>query len=105
MLGFKGKVIEYCHKCNVKYNSTNNKDVQFHNKIHKIHLIPKCTKIANNLHQKGNVFYYGQGEIEAKCVIRWKKGLPMIKELWATTLRSKKEILHLLTGLYGIITD
>lgn len=102
ILGFDRKIIKYCTKCNMKYNTTNLKDIAFHNKVHRAALIPKCTRICDNLYQRGNVFYYGEGEVGAKCTVRWHNGHPTIKGLWFTTAEYKECMLDLLRGLYGV---
>jgi len=104
ILGFGRKRIEYCIKCDMKYNTTNRNDVELHRRIHKGNLIPKCTKICSGLHQRGNTFYYGEREIEARCTVRWKDGEVAVKGLWSVGEESKERILSLIRGLYGNIS-
>ncbi|ELA42870.1 uncharacterized protein VICG_00185 [Vittaforma corneae ATCC 50505] len=93
ILGFGKNVFKYCLKCKIKYNSTNMKDVQFHKRLHRTYLIPKCEKICENFYQKGNTFYFGHEEVEAKCIVKKHKSQLRLSEIWATSTLSKDRLL------------
>lgn len=93
ILGFGKNVFKYCTKCRLTYNSTNMRDVRFHKRLHKSHLIPKCEKICENFYQKGNTFYFGLEEIRAKCTVRRHKGQLKLSGIWADSAPSKDKLL------------
>lgn len=67
ILGFSRMAIEYCAKCNIRYNKTSRRDISFHDKIHKRPRIPKSLRLSENFYNKRTKYYYGKHYIEACC--------------------------------------
>ncbi len=92
ILGFSRRIFKYCPKCRIMYNSTNKKDVDFHSKLHKRNLIPKCEKVCKDFYRKGNIFYYGTDEIKAKCTVKVYCGIARIDDVYYDSTTSKDHL-------------
>lgn len=100
ILGFGQGTIKYCSKCNVKYNVTNEKDMKFHQKLHREHIIPKCEEIAKCFYQKKSVFYYGEKEIKASCKVKKSKLGVLFHNFWSDSEESKEKLISNLRLIY-----
>lgn len=59
VLGLCKRKIEFCAICNLKFNITNPRDIEFHKKLHNKMKIPKAIQLSKNFYRKYHVSSMG----------------------------------------------
>lgn len=76
------RVLKYCSRCGIMYNTTNANDTAFHSRIHKGQRVPRRGQIARDIYKQGMRYIYGRTNVEAWVELEPRNGLFAVKERW-----------------------